>query len=55
MQAPGLSPGVYRLRTLVTLNEPINMAGFYEGLIFQVVPVHPAASPITRLEAPLTR
>ncbi|MBI1880746.1 MAG: hypothetical protein HYR94_21425 [Chloroflexi bacterium] len=39
MQSPGLSPGLYRLVTLVTLQEPAKMIGHYEGPIIQVVGV----------------
>jgi hypothetical protein len=36
MEAPGLSPGVYRLVTLVTLHTPTSTTGHYEGPIFLV-------------------
>jgi len=35
-EAPGLSPGIYRLVTLVTLRTPIKAAGYHEGPIVQV-------------------
>lgn len=39
IEAPGLSPGLYRLITLVTLQEPVKMIGHYKGPIIQVVGV----------------
>ena len=39
MQAPGLSPGLYRLVTLVTLQGPKKIVGHYEGPIVHVAEV----------------
>jgi hypothetical protein len=45
MRAPGLSPGLYRLITLVTLRGPVNMVGYHEGPIVEVAAVQPSSSP----------
>jgi hypothetical protein len=51
MQALGLSPGLYRLLTLVTLRAPVNLLGHYEGPIIHVTGVQPSVNPAAPLEA----
>jgi hypothetical protein len=36
-EVPGLPPGLYRLFTLVTLDAPIKVVGYHDGLIIQVI------------------
>lgn len=52
-QVPGLSPGLYRLFTLVTFRAPINLAGYHEGPIVHVAGVQPLVNPTAPLEVPL--
>jgi hypothetical protein len=44
MQAPGLTPGLYRLFTMVVLLTPQKMAGYYEGPIIRVAAMQPSAN-----------
>jgi len=54
-QAPGLSPGLYRLLTLVRLQAPINMLGHYERPIIRVTGVQPSVNPAVPLESTLAQ
>lgn len=55
VEVPGLSPGLYRLLTLVTLHAPINMLDHYEGPIVRVAGVQPSVNPAALLEVPLSQ
>lgn len=43
-QAPGLPSGLYRLITLIDLQEPVKMTGHYQGPLVQVIGVRQPAS-----------
>jgi len=49
MPAPGLSPGLYRLITRVTLPAPTKMVGYHEGPIIEVIG-EPSISPAAPTE-----
>lgn len=55
MQVSGLSPGLYRLRTLVTLRAPINMRGHHEGSIVHVAGIQQSINPVAALTVPLSQ
>jgi len=54
LQVTGLSLGLYRLLTLVTLQAPINMAGYYEGPVVEVVEIQPTLGLVAPLEGSLS-
>jgi hypothetical protein len=49
-QAPGLSPGLYRLVTLVRLQAPSNVMGHHEGPVVHVIGVRPSINPAAPLK-----
>jgi hypothetical protein len=55
MQVPGLSPGLYRLVTVVTLHAPVNMVGHHERAAIHVVGSQPSVNPVSPLEVLLSR
>jgi hypothetical protein len=54
VQVPGLSPGLYRLITVVELQAPITMRGRYEGPIVEVIGLQSSGNPVTSLEVPMS-
>lgn len=54
MQAPGLTPGLYRLFTMVVLLTPLKAAGYYEGPIIKVAARQASASFANWMQEPVS-